>query len=440
MKHLIYPVVALFWILTADHVSAGQTMTLNQCLETGINRNPSLMAARFSLEGAGHDIKAARADFLPSLSSEYSTSRILNEFAKGPSDENYINQDVHSFAIRLTQILYAGSRISGAYQKAGLLEQLAQAEMNQKKLELIYNIKTTFFKLMRARQDVVIVTESIARLTASIKVAEAFFEKELIPYVEVLRARVDLSEAKEQLEMAKNNLNREQVMLFSLMDLPMDPDMEFIDHHYDTVAEDPSFDSSLAYAIKNRPDIKALEYQLDIIKKQETITMGKYLPMVKADIGYHDQNTDYDTMGASLYGSYDRDQRNGYWTAGISVSWNLFDGGRTWYEKEKYRSEARKINALITETQNLIATGIRKAMYSMAEAKQRIANSDETLAAANEYYSQEESRLKAGISTIPDLLDAQGRLIRAQGNQNRAFLDYQLAKSEFKLMTGDQDL
>ena len=36
------------------------------------------------------------------------------------------------------------------------------------------------------------------------------------------------------------------------------------------------------------------------------------------------------------------------------------------------------------------------------------------LTAAREYYTREEKRLKAGISTIPSLLDAQDRLIRLE--------------------------
>jgi len=72
----------------------------------------------------------------------------------------------------------------------------------------------------------------------------------------------------------------------------------------------------------------------------------------------------------------------------------------------------------------------------MSEAKQRIASSKNALNAAKEYYKREENRLLAGISTIPSLLDAQARLIRAQGNKASAILDYQLAESELKLMTG----
>jgi outer membrane protein TolC len=302
-------------------------------------------------------------------------------------------------------------------------------------LELSYNTETTFYKLMKAKEDVITATESVNRLIESVKSAEAFFKKELVPYVDVLQARVDLADAKDKLGVAKNNVNRERVVLFSLMDQPLDPGMEFSGGLNRILKETPAFETSLQYAIENRPDIKSLSYQRDIANKDAKIALGKYLPMVKFDIGYYDQDRDYEKEDV-----IDRDQRNRYWSTGITASWDMFDGGRAWYTKEKHHTEAKKINARIKEVRNMISTGIHKALYSMFEAQQRILSSVEALTAANEAYTREEMRLKAGISTIPSLLDAQGRLIRAQGNKTRAMLDYQLAVSELKFMTGEKEL
>lgn len=72
----------------------------------------------------------------------------------------------------------------------------------------------------------------------------------------------------------------------------------------------------------------------------------------------------------------------------------------------------------------------------MTEAEQRLASSKEGLIAANENYTSEVKRLEAGVSTVQNLLDAQGRLVVAQANKTNAILDYQLAQSELKLMAG----
>ncbi len=429
---------ALALILIQSHGFAfTKKMTLEQCLETGLGKNPALKAAGFAVSAAGHGVKAARSDFLPSVSSAWSNNLLISESAHGPTETDYLDQEIRTFNISLIQILYAGSRILNTYQKAKIEKQVAQTEMALEKLELVYNIETTFYKLMKAREDVAAAAESVDRLTQSVKAARAFLKKELAPYVDVLQAQVDLADAKNQLSIAKNNLNRERAALFSLMDQPLDPDTEFSDHKYHILKKKPSYETSREYALKNRPDIKTLKFQLAIAKKEAEITMGRYLPMVKINAGYYDQDRDYDEDGTSLFsGPYNRDQRNRYWSAGLYATWDIFDGGRAWHIKKKYTAEEKKINALIKNAENIISTGIRKALYSMEEAREQISGSAGALAAAKEYYQREERRLQAGISTITSLLDAQDRLNRARGNKTRAILDYQLAKSELKLMTG----
>ena len=199
------------------------------------------------------------------------------------------------------------------------------------------------------------------------------------------------------------------------------------------------FSSYYSHAIEFRSDIKSLEYQYEIINKEKKIAMGKYLPVLRFDLGYYNDDKNYSESGVSLSGSYDRDQRNSYWSTGINATWEMFDGGKSWYDKKRLNSEALKIKALIMESKNMIATGIHRALFAMAEAKQRIISSEDTLKAALEYYAREEERLKAALSTVPTLLDAQDRLTRARANKTQAFLDYYLAKSELDLMTGEQE-
>lgn len=378
----------------------------------------------------------ARADFLPALTSSYSTSRIDNAYAHGPTQTDYINQDIHSASIKLTQILYAGSRIVNTHEKVQILEMATQAEMQLVQLELAYNIETTFYKVMKAKQDMIVSSEAVNRLRESVKAAEAFYRKELVPYVDVLKARVDLADADNQFSIAKNNENRQRVALFSLMNLPLDPETDFAAEEAVTIGELPSFEVCFHTAVKQRPDLKSLEYQRQAADKQASVALGKYLPVVRAEAGYYDYINDYASLGDTGYTTYDRDQTNQYWAVGISVSWDLFDGGRSWYESEKNDLESSRFGELIKDANNTIATGIRKALYSMGEAEQRLTASTGALTAAQENYTAEDNRLKAGVSTMTNLLDAQSRLVRAQVNRSNATLDYQLAKSELKLMTG----
>lgn len=420
----------------ANVAQAGQVMTLEQCLLKGLENNAGLHASRFRADAAGEEVKAARSDFFPELSSSYSVNSIDSKYASGPTDTDYINQVNHAYNIKLSQILYAGSRIVNSFDRAKILELAAQAERDQVRLELAYNIETTFYKLMKARQDVVVASQAIERLHEGARAAESFFAKDLVPKVDVLSARVDLADAENQLSVAHNNENRQRVSLFALMNLPLDPSIDFVDENKLVVGQRPEFDDCYQYALEHRADLQGLKHQREASVKQGEIALGKYLPVIQANAGYYDEVQDYKELGSSFFSTYDRDQENAYWMVGLSVTWKMFDGGRSWYESEKAALDAQRFGALVQEAQNTVATGIRKALYSMGEAEQRLAGSAAALAAARENYAAEDNRLKAGVSTITALLDAQSRLVRAQVNQSNATLDYQLAQSELKFMTG----
>lgn len=412
---------------------------LDFCIQQGLENNAALTASRFAVKSAEQDRKSARADFLPSLSSSYSATTLTSESSHGPTETDYLDQNINTFNVRLSQILYAGSRIWNTYKRAQYAEQASKARMDLDRLELIHSIEHTFYRLMKAKEDIISVKESVSRLGESVKSAEAFFDRQLVPYVDVLQARVDLANAREKLWIAKNNAKRERVALFSLMNMPEDPGMTFdVQFKGELEKESAGFEEHLKFALAHRPDIEYLTLQCDIARKQAAVAMGKYLPTVRIDLNYYDQDRDYDAPGAYSNGTtYDRDQRNKYWTAGVSVSWDLFDGGRAWYEKGKFHSEENRFSALIQDARNEISSGIRNALYAMSEAEQRLLSSTGALKAAQEYYEREDTRLKAGVSTIPALLDAQDRLIRAQGNKDHAVLDFYLAKSDLKLMRGD---
>lgn len=409
--------------------AAANQLTLEQCQTLARQNNPALQAARQAVESAGHDRRAVRADFLPSLSTSWSLNYIDSDKAVGPADADYLDQHIQAYNIRLTQILFAGFRLRNTYHRAGIAEELAQAQVDLEQLELAYRVEVTFYRLLKAKQDVIMVSEAVSRLTESVRAAEAFFAKELVPYMDVLQARVDLSDAREQLGMAQNNVNRERVALFALMNLPPEPALTFAGDLDIRPAAIPSLESSLQHALQHRPDILALHHQLEMVRKDVDINLGRYQPRVQVEAGYFNRDRKYDKFERM-------DQRNQYWSAGVTVSWDLFDGGRGWYTAEKFNTQSQRIESLMEEARNTISTGIQRALFSMAEAQTRIQSTAEALIAAREYYTMQERSLLAGLSTIPALLEAQYRLVRAQGNQTRAGLDYQLARAELRLMEG----
>lgn len=387
---------------------------------------------------ADQEKKSAFGQFLPSLSAEGSYSNLANDTSSGPSDDDLIDQNNYVYGIKLSQILYAGSRVFNTYTRAAAQKDMYLAQRQFVRLEVINKIETSFFQLKKAEQDVAASEDTVKRLESGLKAAEAYYKREMVPKVQVLQARVDLADAEQALSMVKNNVDKKKLDLFVLMNIAFDPDIMFsgnLDHYPTGYSTD--FDKLWEKAVSSRADLKSLDHQIVMAEKSASIAAARYLPTVRVDYGYYDQTRDYDALGASLVGKYDRDQENSYWKAGATATWQLFDGGSAWFDRRKSLIEIDKIKEQIRDLENKIKSGIRSGLFSIAEAEQRLKVTAAAIVAAREYYSSEEKRFKAGIATITSLLDAQARLTKAEANHNQALLDYQIARANIVFMTGD---
>ena len=417
-KTMLNVIVAVLLLAAPLSAGAREILDLENCLKIALENNPGLNAEVRGVEEAQAHIKTAGSDFLPSVSTSYSYKGLASEEAKGSSDSDYTDQTVRSFGVTISQILFSGFRVLNRYQKAELQEEVAQANLDLKRAELIYQVEAAFYKMMKSYQDVLTTRESIAALEENLKSAESFFKKELVPWVDVLQVRVDLADIREKWHVAENNVRREKANLFALMGRPVDDRVRFEATPYEVPEAIASFDLCYGKALAFRPDVRRLETQMAIAEKDAIVAKGNYFPQIKLEGGYYDYTRNYTAQEDS------RDQRNRYWSAGVYASWELFDGGRSYFTKKEAMARADRLKALVRDAKHTISTAIQKTLFSMADAKQRIVSAKEAMAAADEYVVNQEKRLMAGVSTVTDLLNAQERRVRAKGNLARGAIGF----------------
>lgn len=427
-------------IIAFGTANASPALDLKACIDAGLKNNPGYKVAQLMVDSAEQEKMSARGQMLPSLAADYSYSQLKNDSATGLTDADYLDQDISGYSVRLSQVLYAGSRIYNTYTRADAQKDMYMAQEQFTRLELIYKIETAFFQLKKAEHDVAAGNDTVKRLNSSFKAAEAYFAREMVPYSQVLQAKVDLANAEQELSIIKNSVGKKREELFRLMNVEADKSTEFLgglDIYPSGFTTD--YDKCWKEASKNRSDLKIYENQIIMAEKDAAIAAGKYLPVVRAEGGYFNQLRDYADPGIAYNQRYDRDQENTYWKAGITATWQLFDGGSAWYERKKALVQIEKIKEQIKDAENTIKSGIRTALFSLDEAEERIKATSVAVTAGKEYYENESKRFKAGVTTIPSLLDAQARLTRAESNHSQALLDYQIARAGINFLTAENN-
>lgn len=422
------------WILVLP-LSAAETetvYTLEKSVTYGLEHNPGLQAARFGVDSADQEIKSVRGNLLPSLSSGYSHTRISSISAKGATETDYLDQNQDLVNVRLSQTLFAGLTLYNALQKAKAARDLAEAKQEITALDLIIKIQTGFLELLKARQDVIILQDAIARLDVVHQAVKAFNQQQLLPYSRVLEAEVDLADARQQMSQARNMVENKRIILNSLLDIPLETMIVYRGTLHNLAFDWPTpLEQCLDAALANRPDLKAVRHNLMIAEKEAAIAKGRYAPKVSVDAGYYHSERDYDSYGG--------DWTNEYWTFGLNLQWHMFDGGYNYYQKKKYDSEMMRLRSLEKDTENNIRTRVRTSFTGMEEARQRIDLTARAVEAAEENYRQEKKRFEVRVGTLPSLFDAQERLTRAHSNKNQALRDYQISLANLYYAMGERN-
>ena len=423
-----------------DPVGTWETLQLDlgEAVALGLARNHRIHAADYEIERIRSDVRSVRGRFLPSLSAGYNWNHVDNHKARGQEDPDYLDQTQETFRVSLQQTVYAGGTVLNTYRKAKIQEEASILEKEGEERQLIRKIQEQFLLLLKAREDMRSLEQTVERLKVSMAAAESFAARQLLPYVEVLQARVELEEARQKLGQARNQVNIYEAQLNALLDLEGRFDVFYAGDLAD-IDLSRSFDmeKTVENALKNRTDLKYLEKRIEMSEKEKSIALGRKLPRVTLDVSGIDRTREYDQPGTNMFGqTFDRDQRNQYWTAGVSVDWQFFSGGENYYRRQGMDNEVNRFRRLYADRESIIRTEVRSAYLRLVEAKDRVAATRSNLETAREGFRMEQERLERRVGTLQALLNAQDRLTRADTGKNQAMLDYQLALADLYYAMG----
>lgn len=427
--------------------SSERVLELEEAIQIGLEKNPRVQAAEMAIKRSQSEVKSVRGQFLPRATASYSRTYLDSIRASGPTDQDYLDQTQDTWTVSVVQTLFAGKTILNSYQRTQIEKEASQVEKESQERKLIRDIQEEFLKLLKVREDKRSLKKRIERLQVGKEAAQAFYQKELAPVVEVLQAEVELDQTRQELTQVENEEAIHQDRLNRLLGFEDQRDIKYQGSLEDIpLKREFDLQNCLRTALEQRPELELVTKNIRIAGKEKDIALGKLLPRVELEASYTDRARDYDEKGSStnpMSGeeeTYDRDQDNQYWTTGINVQWNFFSGGQQYYQSQSMDYEMQRLKKIYQDTASEISTEARSAFRSLQEARQRVESTRRTQETAKENYRMQEQRFKRRITPIQELLNAQDRLTRAEANHNQALLDFQLALAELYFAMGERNL
>ncbi len=320
--------------------------------------------------------------------------------------------------------IWLGGKVQ-ALNKLSELRLLSTESLKLRKTdEILFETYLAYLWIFLNKEAVKVAETSIAEAEEHLRVVQARYKAGLALEADVYRAEVYLAKAKESRDVAVNNLNLAKRRLEVLVNTKLSP-FDIEDLQACPTLEEGKY---LQIALKKRPDLKALDYEIRALDAQRKIVLSDNLPQISgfAEYSMNGKNYPFENQG------------DGY-TAGIKFVWR-FDTGLTVLKKAEATVEQK--SAFLERykyLQDNIALEVESAISDYRNALTRLRSAEERVKHAKEVVRVMQTRYSAGLVRMVDLLDAQTQLDLARFERieaikacHEAFAKVLLASSSFE--------
>jgi len=170
-------------------------------------------------------------------------------------------------------------------------------------------------------------------------------------------------------------------------------------------------------ALNARPEIASLRDQLRAQVLANKSVYGRYWPSIQA-------------VAQGSYNGYELDRLVWNLSAGLGLSWTLYDGGQTRATLREGNANVASIAAQIDSIRLQVRVDVEKARLAVAGAKASLAAADRSLTNARARLDLAEVRYRTGVGSIIELSDAQLAATTAAFQKLQAQLNLDTARAQ----------
>jgi outer membrane protein TolC len=413
-----------------------RTLTLDESLKIGLENSKTLHSSKLKIVSAEAQLSQANAAGLPSLGLGASYTRLssiqpynitipgLGSFNVSPSIlDNYVAKAT------LTQPLFTGFKISSNSEIARNNSLAVKQDYSKDEQDVIYNIKNAYWSLFLTGKVKDAVDDNVQQMKAHLEDIQNFFKQGLATKNEVLKVEVQLSEAQLSQIDARNSVKLATVNFDNVINIPLSTDIEI---QKDVQVENENIeeiDQLIDKAMKNRPDLKSLQFKLDASKNGITLAQSGWYPQIVLAGEY-----DYNKPNQRILPV--QNQFNGTWAVNVGLTYNLWDWGTTKAQTTQAESQYEQTKDSFSTLKDAVTLDVTQNYYNLVKAKEKVLVTQQTVSQAEENYRVTDDKFKQGLTLNSELLDAEVALVQAKTNYAQSVVDYELAKAQIERATG----
>jgi len=357
----------------------------------------------------GFKLKSREASFGDFGFAEFDGSGQTNPLPVQPADLNYPNARNH-FQTTLTYMLplYTGGKLSQYSKITKALHQMSQLNSSKLLNEKVFQTTKTFYDISLLEQYIQKLGSILENISQLEEIVQSMKEEGFAKEIDALEVDARKAEAQSLFTQAKYN----KELAYHYLSFLLNQKIETIK---------PMSQLALAPIIKkdeiqsNNLDIQKAKLGLKITGMAVKVQESNFLPKIGA-FG------EYGSTDDKLFNEFaDKD----FYTVGVQLEWNLFNGNIDKYNLEKSKVEKLKVQEQVALAKNGICLQVKKLLTEVKSKDAEIKSLEKQFDFASKVYENYQARYKEGISSISDVLIKQSKelevllkLLTAQNDRN----------------------
>lgn len=417
-------------VQTRPQAGVPQQVTLLQAIDIAVAKSPVLAAARANQRLTQIPVSLARSALFPNISGTATVSHANNagrttngQTIGGGFTSRGLNADVR-------QLIYDGGKLIAQLHQARANAVAGTDTYNRQLETLAFNVAQAYYTSLQSQSA----TQLAAQVVHQNEVQEALVRAQLRAGT---ASRVDLATAQLPTAQARVALVRAQGQEATALaafanalgldaDVAVAPANTPAAHSATPLVNVLSYQQAVARALLLRPDYLAAKNAVMAAQYNVQAQRSGLFPTLTA-------NATYGTNSTTVTGTNFRPGS----TIGATLSIPIFDQGITRAQTEQAQAQLDLAQSQLDQTRLGVELNVRQSLVGLVTAQGAVAQAQAELAKAQEILKATQAQYRAGVTTLPLLLNAQVGLTTAETDELNAVYGLRQAEQTYVFALGE---
>ncbi len=444
-KFLMSVIISLYSthiVFAADSLK----INLSDAVGLALKNNRSIEQAKDDRESARWNLSAIRRESGPRLSWSSNANKIGGKYYGDRRERHYFYENIpeevleyndillrefpsyqteFSNTLNLSMPIYSGGRLESQRKAAEYNLSSADLILENSRQQIKFQTTRALYQVLQYQNLMNVRQEEMKNLSEHLETVKIQYEVGTVAMSDFLATNVQLANSQQNYNSAQINFENAVATLNNLLGLPVDTNLIISEKlSYSPFDEDENF--CLEYALSHRPDGIAAAYAAK--SSEESINSAKAgtRPNVSANV-----NGFFSGEGV-FKADHDRER----WSAGLQISWNIFDNNVTSAQIHQAKSAQKKAESQAQEQLETIRLEVHNAYTSLRISEKNVKLSEEAIKQAQEQYLISKIRYEEGVDTNLNVMTSQEKLTQAQTNYFSALYTYNTSRAQLEKAMG----